>query len=775
MNNNPSEQSPPSAPREPENAGSWLSQNAMPIIFVLAAIGFVIWKDVNVLNLAIVLVGLGLVIFLHELGHFLAAKFCDVHVETFSIGFGKAIPGCQFKYGETTYKLGYIPLGGYVKMVGEGDNADTDEAEEDPRSFKNKSVYQRMLIISAGVIMNVILGVACFVVAYLHGIDEPPGIIGSVNAGSPAWQAGIQANTQFLQIGGIEKPTFDDIRTKIMSSSSGQGIKIHLVDPEGHDESITISPKRENNSLFPTLGILHTQQLTLIKAQRKDPNQSIAREGSSAANAKDANGAPLFLPGDKFIAMTDPNNPAVIKELPKDARDHSNQKYDYFEFRRRMQLLRDKPVVIRVERGNERVDITVAPEYTQKIPGLRLQIGKISGLRNNSPATSARPIDGTTDVGLVAINPDIAGSGDRLIAVEVSHPDGKKTRYVEIPDSKAAENVVEAILDPARLPFDLSEWYEKWVRHNGGSTDKIPSVRVTVMRSPTDASQRTPRRCIYDLDWDPKYRFSNEFSDFYSPISLPCLGIAYQIETIIDEVAKGSDAENVGLQKSDVIIGFRHKEFDKNKKLVDSKWIEFEQHQGAIICSYLNMLEHPEIEVKVRRAVDNENRFQELELKLSTVRDNTWPQIDRGFYFEKDFRTQKAEDLMEAIQFGGQRTLRKIREIYQQLYSLVSGRISIKMMSGPLSIANISYKIVDYDTWSFIAFIGMISLNLAIVNFLPIPVLDGGHMVFLIYEKIRGKPAPEKIMEWSLYAGLGMILSLMVFVIYLDIKRLFFN
>ena len=62
----------------------------------------------------------------------------------------------------------------------------------------------------------------------------------------------------------------------------------------------------------------------------------------------------------------------------------------------------------------------------------------------------------------------------------------------------------------------------------------------------------------------------------------------------------------------------------------------------------------------------------------------------------------------------------------------------------------------------------------AVVNFLPIPVLDGGHMVFLIYEKVRGKPAHEKVMEWALYVGLAMILSLMAWVIFQDVKRLFF-
>src|SRR5439155_15807278 len=109
----------------------------------------------------VVALGLGFLIFIHELGHFLAAKWCDVHVQTFSIGFGPAIPGCNFVRGETTYKVGILPLGGYVSMVGEGPEADEDENY--PRSFKNKSVLQRMLIISAGVIMNMLFAAVIFV------------------------------------------------------------------------------------------------------------------------------------------------------------------------------------------------------------------------------------------------------------------------------------------------------------------------------------------------------------------------------------------------------------------------------------------------------------------------------------------------------------------------------------------------------------------------------------------------------------------------------------
>src|SRR5262249_62419604 len=130
---------------------------------------------------------LGVVIFIHELGHFLVAKWCDVHVTVFSIGFGPAIPGCRFKWGETTYKVALFPLGGYVQMVGQVDGDESsDGSEDDPRSYRNKTVGQRMLIISAGVIMNVILAVVCFVLLFRRpGQDRIPGVIGPADTGPP--------------------------------------------------------------------------------------------------------------------------------------------------------------------------------------------------------------------------------------------------------------------------------------------------------------------------------------------------------------------------------------------------------------------------------------------------------------------------------------------------------------------------------------------------------------------------------------------------------------
>ena len=121
----------------------------------------------SILNIVTAAIGLGLVIFVHELGHFAVAKWCGVYVERFSIGFGPML-WCR-KWGETEYALSAVPFGGYVKMRGQDDidpGQMTDEqVAADPRSYTSKSVPQRMAIISAGVIMNLITGWMFFCLA----------------------------------------------------------------------------------------------------------------------------------------------------------------------------------------------------------------------------------------------------------------------------------------------------------------------------------------------------------------------------------------------------------------------------------------------------------------------------------------------------------------------------------------------------------------------------------------------------------------------------------
>src|SRR6201996_4660706 len=104
-------------------------------------------------------------ILIHELGHFWAALAVGIKVETFSIGFGSRLFG--FKRGETDFRLSAIPLGGYVRMLGEQPG---DEKASDPRSFQAKSRWQRAIVIIAGPLMNVVLAVAIMTGLYMHGI-----------------------------------------------------------------------------------------------------------------------------------------------------------------------------------------------------------------------------------------------------------------------------------------------------------------------------------------------------------------------------------------------------------------------------------------------------------------------------------------------------------------------------------------------------------------------------------------------------------------------------
>ena len=177
----------------------------------------------------------------------------------------------------------------------------------------------------------------------------------------------------------------------------------------------------------------------------------------------------------------------------------------------------------------------------------------------------------------------------------------------------------------------------------------------------------------------------------------------------------------------------------------------------------------PEIDLRVTRA--NET----IEVTVVGRPATEWPADDRGLLFQSESQVQKAADVGNAIHLGALRTVRFIKTVYMNLYAMVIGRVSAKTMSGPLTIANVSYKLAGEDFWQFLLFLGMISVNLAVVNFLPIPVLDGGHMVFLILEKILGRPVPERVFAFAMYTGLFLILSLMVFVLFLDVKRLFFG
>lgn len=158
-----------------------------------------------------VIILLGVMILVHEAGHFWAALSVGIKVETFSIGFGPRLLG--FRRGETDFRISAIPFGGYVKMVGEqpGDEA----ASADPRSFQAKPRWQRAIVVVAGPLMNVLLAIAIVTGLYMYGFQKEatagPAVISSLAPNSPAAAAGLQSGDRFVQLGSKHDPSWQDV------------------------------------------------------------------------------------------------------------------------------------------------------------------------------------------------------------------------------------------------------------------------------------------------------------------------------------------------------------------------------------------------------------------------------------------------------------------------------------------------------------------------------------------------------------------------------------
>src|SRR5471030_52015 len=174
----------------------------------------------------------GVLIIVHELGHFTLAKLNGVRVEEFSIGMGPNIFSKQGK--ETKYSLRLFPIGGYVKMMGE------EETVEDERSFSAKSPLRRISIIIAGVTMNYILAIVIFT-TIIYNFGYVTTTISEIQSGTPAYEAGLLKGDKILKTGNSKVFSNDDIITDIYLSK-GETIDF-LIDRNGEKKDITITPR----------------------------------------------------------------------------------------------------------------------------------------------------------------------------------------------------------------------------------------------------------------------------------------------------------------------------------------------------------------------------------------------------------------------------------------------------------------------------------------------------------------------------------------------------
>ena len=215
------------------------------------------------------IIAIAILIVVHEAGHFAAAKALGVGVEAFSVGFGPIL--LRKKIGETEYRISLIPLGGYVKLVGENDETETGtETDQKINSFSEKPVWKRAAIVSAGPITNLLIAVVFFIMSSWIGVTTLSSQVGKVLKGSPAYVAGIKKGDSIVSINGSSVKTFRKMAS-IMKKSPGKRLRVVVNRDRGSKTIFVVPELKQMKNIFGEkvaagfIGVMPSGEKTLLR------------------------------------------------------------------------------------------------------------------------------------------------------------------------------------------------------------------------------------------------------------------------------------------------------------------------------------------------------------------------------------------------------------------------------------------------------------------------------------------------------------------------------
>lgn len=693
---------------------------------------------ITLLSILAMLLGFGFVIFWHELGHFLGCRYAGIRVEQFAVGMGHAIVSYrkgigvvvgntmeeferrtneefdareksreadaytrgghfaarahsdittrerydiarEIGLGETEYRLSMLPIGGYVKPTGQDDlRPAAQAAADDPGSFAAAPVGKRMIMISAGVIMNVILAAILFFVLFQFiGFKSMKSVVGTVYSGSPAAMVGLRGGDELLSINGHTLHDFVKVPMNVALLPTDEAVPL-VIRRDGVEQTVQMQarPSRDMNGMLG-MGV---SQANLLRGMDAD---KIDLTGVDPADIDPV--AMLVKPGEHIVAV---NGQPVGDE-------------DYAKFDRAIQTSFGKPVELTIADAN---GATRPASFTPPF----------SPMFDRQPLTFAGMTPRTRIAGVDPKSPahDKLKAGDVVVSIR------RKS-------------------DAALVRMPSPEVFQKTVGEAGATGD---SLTIEVERDGATVS----------------------IAELMPTMKLPTggrgLGVAIPPDwdhPSVSAVAENSSAGRAGVPEGATITSVNGNAIanwaDLHRAIVESK-------AGTPLA--LKVTSPRGEETFAITPTDAERKLAEsvrYANPIATLAE--WP------------FTRKAANPIQAVTWGVAETRDLILQGYLTLQRVFGGSVPASNMSGPVGIFKAGTAFAKRGPDWFVWFLAMISANLAVVNFLPVPILDGWHFLGLIKEKITGKPLSERVQVIAQYVGLAMILSLIVFVTFNDLTR----
>ncbi len=554
------------------------------------------------------LILLGLLIFVHELGHFLVAKFFGVRVEVFSLGFGKKI--FRHRRGDTEYCISLIPLGGYVKMF--GDDPTKEISEEDKKhSFLHKPVGQRIAVVLAGPIMNLIFAFVLFILIGVVGEPMAGNKLGDIAGATRAYEAGFRSGDQILAIDGEPVSTWSEIKAKVGASPN---VKLRF------------------------------------EVQREDS----------------------------------------------------------------------------IEKGE--VSITPVMGENDNILSSDRQVGVIEGFDNLSVAAMI----GISDPMSIA-----AQAGLKSLDVIT------KVNDREVHNWRDLGRYIQEDLFKGRTPIQLK------VQSYADGEGKSP-LRELVLNPPPAFLQMTENH-------------GQAGQEVPRVVEIGELGLD-QAQLYLWKVKRGSPADKAGLKTGDKVTAINGQPIASWTQVIGA--VKTYNPDGAPIeLTYVRDAQPlqakivPEMTELIDGRGKDEQRFT-VGIVSGYMQAGPQPVL------------YKVNGVGEALNLGVRRTIETTNMVVMSLVLLIRGEVSAKNVGGIISIGRFASQSYDAGIMQFLKMMALISINLFLLNLLPVPVLDGGHLVFFTIEALQGAPLSMRKMEIAQQVGLVILMSLMAFALFNDISNL---